>query len=229
MVCKELGVHGDGISAELHNMLLYEKRAMFKHHDAPKSVNMDDVKDTDEPLKLNELEQNDKPIDLGGLENNDKRVKVYELKNKSWLDRGTGFCGGQLLASGEGRIAVRSEDNAERMLLETGNTHDYGFQKQGETLIVWTEPSGLDMAMSFAQAEECAQIWSLIVDVQQRVIATLPRVHDGLSLADSTMIPGMFATLVVSLPSAHWGGAVTVSHNGQEYSLQTYGHEYLAW
>jgi len=85
------------------------------------------------------------------------------------------------------------------------------------------------MAMSFEQADTCAQIWSLIVSVQQRVVATYPKVYDGLSLADSTKIPGMFATLVISLPSAHWGGAVTLSHNGQEYSLQTHSHEYLAW
>jgi hypothetical protein len=39
----------------------------------------------------------------------------------------------------------------------------------------------------------------------------------------------VFATLVISLPSAHWGGAVIVSHNGQQHSLQTHGHEYLAW
>ncbi|KAH0368264.1 hypothetical protein KCU65_g4169, partial [Aureobasidium melanogenum] len=47
--------------------------------------------------------------------------------------------------------------------------------------------------------------------------------------ADSEKVPGMFATLVISLPSAHWGGAVVVSHNGQRYSLQTQNHEYLAW
>jgi hypothetical protein len=133
------------------------------------------------------------------------------------------------LDSGEARIAVRSKDDAQRMLLEMKVSHDYGYQRKQETLIVWTEPSGLDMAMSFAEADGCAQIWSLIVSAQQRVVATCPQVHDGLSLANSTKIPGMFATLVVSLPSAHWGGAVAASYNGQQYSLQTHGHEYLAW
>ncbi|THY89047.1 hypothetical protein D6C92_07375 [Aureobasidium pullulans] len=47
--------------------------------------------------------------------------------------------------------------------------------------------------------------------------------------ADSEKVPGMFGTLVISLPSAHWGGAVVVAHNGKKYSLQTYNHEYLAW
>ncbi|KAI4849997.1 hypothetical protein E4T44_03007 [Aureobasidium sp. EXF-8845] len=39
---------------------------------------------------------------------------------------------------------------------------------------------------------------------------------------------GVFAKLVISLPSAHWGGDVIVSRNGLRYSLQTQGHEYLA-
>lgn len=47
--------------------------------------------------------------------------------------------------------------------------------------------------------------------------------------ADSEKTAGMFGTLVISLPSAHWGGAVVVSHNGQRCSLQTHNHEYLAW
>ncbi|KAH0267224.1 hypothetical protein KCU91_g10259, partial [Aureobasidium melanogenum] len=46
--------------------------------------------------------------------------------------------------------------------------------------------------------------------------------------ADSEKAPGMFGTLVISLPSAYWGGAVVVSHNGQRCLLQTHKHEYLA-
>ncbi|KAG9839049.1 hypothetical protein KCU98_g9897, partial [Aureobasidium melanogenum] len=46
--------------------------------------------------------------------------------------------------------------------------------------------------------------------------------------ADSEKASGMFGTLVISLPSAHWGGAVVVSHNGQRCLLQTHNHEYLA-
>jgi hypothetical protein len=65
MACKELGVHGDGISAELHNMLLYEGKAMSKHHDASKSVDVNDSKNNDEPVKVNELEKNDRSIDFG--------------------------------------------------------------------------------------------------------------------------------------------------------------------
>ncbi|THY24800.1 hypothetical protein D6D01_05315 [Aureobasidium pullulans] len=46
--------------------------------------------------------------------------------------------------------------------------------------------------------------------------------------ADSEKVPGMFGTLVISLPSAHRGCAVVVTHNGKKYPQQTYNHEYLA-
>jgi hypothetical protein len=239
MACNELGVRGDGVSAELHKMLLYEQRGSSKHHDTRKPVNVEELKNNDEPVEepeknvkpvnCDELEKNEQPVKCDELEKNDKRVKVYELKNENWFDRGTGFCTTQLLVSGEARIAVRFEDDAQGMLLETMVSHDLGYQRQEGTLIVWTEPSGLDMAMSFEKSDECAQIWSFIVDVQQRIVATYPKVHDGLSLADSRKVPGMFATLVVSLPSAHWGGTVKVSYNGIRYPLQTLEHEYLAW
>lgn len=46
--------------------------------------------------------------------------------------------------------------------------------------------------------------------------------------ADSEKTLGMFGTLVISLPSAHFGGGVVVSHKGQRHVLQTYKHECLA-
>jgi hypothetical protein len=102
VVCNDLGVLGDGISAELHKMLLYETGILVNHHDDRKSVNA--------------TENNDKPLE---------------------------------------------------------------------------------------------------VDVPKG--------------ANSEKSHGVFATLVISLPSAHWGGDVIVSRNGLQYSLQTQGHEYLAW
>ncbi|KAG9885996.1 DUF625-domain-containing protein, partial [Aureobasidium melanogenum] len=113
--------------------------------------------------------------------NDRKRVKVYELKNNDWYDRGTGFCAGQLLANDEARIFVQSEDDAQRMLLETRISRDDGYQRQQDTLIVWTEPSGIDMALSFQEADGCAQIWEFITDIQQRMLAMHPNEYDGLS------------------------------------------------
>jgi protein phosphatase 4 regulatory subunit 3 len=57
------------------------------------------------------------------------------------------------------RVFVESEDQPERMLLETKIQKDDGYQKQQDTLIVWTESNGTDMALSFQEAEGCAVIW----------------------------------------------------------------------
>jgi protein phosphatase-4 regulatory subunit 3 len=54
---------------------------------------------------------------------------------------------------------VQSEDDQQRMLLETRISHEDGYQRQQDTLIVWTEPGGIDMALSFQEADGCAQIW----------------------------------------------------------------------
>ncbi|KAJ5148644.1 hypothetical protein N7448_000222 [Penicillium atrosanguineum] len=58
-----------------------------------------------------------------------KRVKVYELRNNDWFDRGTGFCTGTIMGE-EPRIFVESEDQPQRVLLETKITKDDGYQKQ---------------------------------------------------------------------------------------------------
>lgn len=45
------------------------------------------------------------------------------------------------------------------MLLEAKIVKDDGYQKQQDTLIVWTDTNGVDMALSFQEAEGCAVIW----------------------------------------------------------------------
>ncbi|KAL1305857.1 hypothetical protein AAFC00_004010 [Neodothiora populina] len=112
--------------------------------------------------------------------NDRKRVKVYELKNNDWYDRGTGFCAGQLVGAGdEARVVVQSEDEPSRTLLETKISRDDGYQKQQDTLIVWTESTGVDMALSFQEADGCSQIWEFVSEAQQRLVAMHP--DDGLS------------------------------------------------
>ena len=63
-----------------------------------------------------------------------KRVKVYELKSTDWFDRGTGFCTGRTISDTSGneeaKIYVESEDEPERLLLETRIGKDDGYQKQ---------------------------------------------------------------------------------------------------
>ncbi|KAF3940557.1 hypothetical protein ABW19_dt0208274 [Dactylella cylindrospora] len=99
-----------------------------------------------------------------------RRVKVYELRNNDWFDRGTGYCTGQVL-NDEPHIQVKSEEEADRLLLETRIVKDDGYQKQQETLIVWTEPNGTDMALSFQEPEGCAAIWDFVSHVQNRIMS----------------------------------------------------------
>ena len=56
------------------------------------------------------------------------------------------------------------------MLLETRIVKDDGYQKQQDTLIVWTEQSGTDMALSFQEADGCAVIWEFVHQVQTQLL-----------------------------------------------------------
>ncbi|KAJ5637179.1 hypothetical protein N7490_007058 [Penicillium lividum] len=120
-----------------------------------------------------------------------KRVKVYELRDNDWFDRGTGFCTGQILEE-EPRIFVESEDEPNRVLLETRISKDDGYQKQQETLIVWTETSGTDMALSFQEAEGCAVIWDFVNAVQQ---------HLSLTAADDALSDDLDNYQTIALPA----------------------------
>ncbi|KAL5372831.1 hypothetical protein DPSP01_013201 [Paraphaeosphaeria sporulosa] len=111
--------------------------------------------------------------------NDRKRVKVYELKNNDWFDRGTGFCRG-VFVNDEAKILVASEDDPSRQLLETRISKDDGYQKQQDTLIVWTEQNGTDMALSFQEPEGCGSIWEFVNDMQARLQERAAQ-DDGLS------------------------------------------------
>lgn len=87
-----------------------------------------------------------------------KRVKVYELRENDWYDKGTGFCVVQAI-NDEGRICVESEDEPDTTLLEVKVKKDDNYQKQQETLIVWTDQEGVDMALSFQEADGCGIVW----------------------------------------------------------------------
>jgi len=38
-----------------------------------------------------------------------------------------------------------------------------------DTLIVWTEPDGVDYALSFQDPEGCSEVWNFILDVQRHM------------------------------------------------------------
>ncbi|PWW79051.1 DUF625-domain-containing protein [Tuber magnatum] len=132
-----------------------------------------------------------------------RRVKVYELRNNDWFDRGTGYCTGQLV-NDEPHIQVKSEEEQDRMLLETKIIKDDGYQKQQETLIVWTEPHGTDMALSFQEPEGCAAIWEFVSHVQSHLLS--------ISGADEILSDDANETLIgsVMLPSPELGNLTEI-------------------
>lgn len=145
-----------------------------------------------------------------------KRVKVYELKNNDWYDRGTGFCTGEIIDNGasaaagnggpefpDARIIVHSEDDPARKLLETRITKDDGYQQQQQTLIVWTEANGIDMALSFQEADGCTAIWQFVSEVQAKLSAFAP--EGALSDDDMLESAGGAAAAPVVLPKPQLG------------------------
>ncbi|KAK9356176.1 component of IIS longevity pathway SMK-1-domain-containing protein [Lipomyces doorenjongii] len=97
-----------------------------------------------------------------------RRVKVYELQHENWHDRGTGFCIGDVVNE-EAYILVKSEEEIDRLLLEAKIYKEVQYQKQQDTLIVWTDPDETDLALSFQEGEGCAAIWDFITEVQKHL------------------------------------------------------------
>lgn len=158
-----------------------------------------------------------------------RRVKVYELRDNDWFDRGTGFCTATWTEVDEGRakeprVVVDSEDEPIRTLLETRICKEDGFQKQQETLIVWTEPStGIDMALSFQEADGCAQIWKFVNDVQRTLHGDLAGPDDSLS-DDLTMeLPA-----TIQLPPAELGCLPELESTMRVISNSANGRDTLA-
>ncbi|GJN69599.1 platinum sensitivity protein [Purpureocillium lilacinum] len=124
-----------------------------------------------------------------------RRVKVYELRNNDWFDRGTGFCTATFVNTDDGRkdprVIVESEDQPERILLETKILKEDGFQKQQGN-------SGVDMALSFQEAEGCALIWRFVSNIQTAL-------QNNAIVDDLSDDLAMDAGATISLPAAELG------------------------
>ncbi|CAN8102260.1 unnamed protein product [Discula destructiva] len=164
-----------------------------------------------------------------------RRVKVYELRDNDWFDRGTGFCSAEFIETEDGqgrvaRVAVESEEEPSRMLLETKIHNGDGFQKQQETLIVWTEPQTLvDMALSFQEADGCATIWKFVNEVQRSINGEIGGPDDSLSDDLAMDVPA-----AIQLPAAELGNldqleqsirAISSSANGRDALAKLIMHE----
>lgn len=96
-----------------------------------------------------------------------KRVKVYELCKDEWTDKGTGYCSGEIINNSDPFIVVRNEDNRNEILLKEYIKGEIHFQKQQETLIVWSLPDKNDMALSFQEPDGCSIVCDFLVFVQK--------------------------------------------------------------
>ncbi|KAJ3997780.1 component of IIS longevity pathway SMK-1-domain-containing protein [Lentinula boryana] len=141
-----------------------------------------------------------------------KRVKVYVLVGSQWMDRGTAFCFGHTSEDGsEALLTARSEKNMEDIILSTTIRTTDVYQRQQETLIVWTEPDGVDYALSFQDSEGCAEVWSFIVDIQRHMSGATAEEHGSITLDPSSPLPepSSIATAAIirtgHLPNPHMG------------------------
>ncbi|KAG4027093.1 hypothetical protein MFRU_033g00630 [Monilinia fructicola] len=162
--------------------------------------------------------------------NDKRRVKVYELRDGDWFDRGTGFCRADFMVENgseksDPRVMVQSEDQPDRILLETKIVKGDEFQKQQETLIVWTEPdNGVDMALSFQEAEGCTAVWRFVNNIQTTLGGPggIGIEEDSISddLVPEPMIPS-------SLPNPSLGNLAEVDAQMRVLSSTTVGREAL--
>lgn len=96
-----------------------------------------------------------------------RRVKVYALNiERQWDDRGTGHVSSSYIDRHKGfSLLVRAESDGS-LLLESKIQPDTAYQKQQDTLIVWSEGDNFDLALSFQEKAGCDEIWSKICEVQ---------------------------------------------------------------
>lgn len=96
------------------------------------------------------------------------RVKVYHLNAEgTWEDQGTGYA-----SINDKCIYCHAEEQGDQLILEAPISMEDIYQRQGETIISWNDPAiGMDLALSFQEAENCQQVWEELCNVQGRVEA----------------------------------------------------------
>ncbi|CAG0886456.1 unnamed protein product [Cyprideis torosa] len=102
------------------------------------------------------------------IENNTRRrVKLYALnQEKQWDDKGTGYVSYCYLEKHRGLSLVVTAETDGGTLLESKIQADTAYQKQQETLIVWSEGENYDLALSFQEKVGCDEIWEKICQIQ---------------------------------------------------------------
>ncbi|UJR37221.1 hypothetical protein I4U23_029930 [Adineta vaga] len=120
--------------------------------------------------------------------NNRSRVKLYTLnEERQWDDRGTGFvtCLAPTESNANHTILVKSEIDGST-LLDSKILLNTKYQKQQETLIVWSEAEKYDLALSFQEKASCDDIWESICDVQGKDSSSISNATTLTSDSDGT-------------------------------------------
>jgi protein phosphatase-4 regulatory subunit 3 len=125
-----------------------------------------------------------------------RRVKVYLLQGDDWLDNGTGFCIGEVdPETNSPYFVVRNELDETDVILKSFLNGNIQYQRQQETLIVWTDLSGKDLALSFQEIEGCADICDFIMEMQQSMCPdislyyVIPAMDDGEEITELIIGP----------------------------------------
>ncbi|KAJ3033351.1 Platinum sensitivity protein, partial [Rhizophlyctis rosea] len=103
-------------------------------------------------------------------ENARRRVKVYELPEGAaeWEAKGTGNVECVWVEDqGAMCLVVRSEEHGDLLMNAKIRGGQDIYNRQQETLIVWVEPTKMDLALSFQEAAGCDEIWAQIREVQK--------------------------------------------------------------
>ena len=88
-------------------------------------------------------------------------------EEKQWDDKGTGYVSHCYLEKHRGLSLVVMAEADSSTLLESKIQPDTPYQKQQETLIVWSEGDNYDLALSFQEKAGCDEIWERICQVNE--------------------------------------------------------------
>ncbi|CAI4702732.1 BDN_1c_G0044580.mRNA.1.CDS.1 [Saccharomyces cerevisiae] len=138
-----------------------------------------------------------------------KRVKVYILENNEWKDTGTGFCIGEVDEGKFAYLVVSDEDSPTETLLKSKLEGNIEYQRQEETLIVWKDLGGKDIALSFEESMGCDTLCEFIVHVQRNIESNISLV----TVKSSDNGLGSVHDIIT--------GPVTLPSNDQQQNSQT--------
>ena len=99
------------------------------------------------------------------------RVKVYTVKDSSeWVDCGTGHVKTNHDDQEEEVSLIVKAESDGKLILNSKIQSYKEYEKQQETLILWPEIDGSDIALSFQEKSGCDEIWEEICKVRSPVV-----------------------------------------------------------